>query len=64
MTKLREIGWAGHLPQMTRMRNTYKIPVMKLDWKLTGRPRQRCESNIKRKTALKKNSVRGWINFP
>jgi hypothetical protein len=54
MTKLRAIGLAGHLPQMICMRNAYKIPVIKLDGKLTGRPRQRYESNFKRKTDLKK----------
>lgn len=67
MTKLGEVGWEGHLPQMICTRKAYKIPVIKLDGKLTGRPRQRCEGNIKRKTALKKKPVSGvmdWINFP
>jgi hypothetical protein len=64
MTKLRETGWAGHLPQMICMRNKYKIPVIKLDGKLTGRPRQRCESNFIRKTDLKTLSgFMRWINF-
>ena len=60
MTKLREIGWAGHLPHMICMRNAYKILVIKLNGKLIGRPRQRCESNFKIKTDLKKNSVSGY----
>jgi len=48
------------------MRNAYKIPVLKLYGKLTQRPRQRCESNFKRKTDLKKtvSGVMDWINFP
>lgn len=34
---------------------------IKLDGKLKGRPRQRCESNFNRKTDLKKkNSIRGY----
>jgi hypothetical protein len=54
MTKLREAGWVGHLPHMICTRNAYKIPVIKLDERLTGRLRQRCKSNFKRKTYLKK----------
>jgi len=40
---------------------------IKLDGKLKGRPRQRCESNFNRKTDLKKKTVSGvmdWIDFP
>jgi hypothetical protein len=54
MTKLREIGWAGHIPHIICMRNSYKIPVTKRDGNLTGRLWQRCECNLERKTDIKK----------
>ena len=60
MTKLKEIGWAGHLPQMICMRNTYKIPVKKLDWKLLEDLDSDVTVTLREKLLLKKNSVRGY----
>jgi hypothetical protein len=61
MTKSRRRGWAEHVSCMIHMRNAYKILVRKLDGKLTGRPRHRCENNFKSKTALKKQGQGLWI---
>jgi hypothetical protein len=48
MSKSRGMRWAGHVAHMGEMRNAYKILVVKPEGnRLLGRPRCRCEENIK-----------------
>jgi hypothetical protein len=46
--KSRNVRGAGHVVHMGEMRNSYKILILKSEWKrLLGRPGRRCEGNIK-----------------
>jgi hypothetical protein len=46
--ELKIMRWAGHLACMGERRNVYRVLVGKLEGKrLLGRPRRRCEDNIK-----------------
>jgi hypothetical protein len=49
MIKPRRMRWAGHVARMEEKRNAYRILVGKPDGKRPlGRPRRRCEDNIRR----------------
>jgi len=39
--------WAGHVARMTERRGAYRVLVWKLNGRPLGRPRRRCEDNIK-----------------
>jgi hypothetical protein len=48
MIKSRRMRWAGHVARMGATRNAYRILVGKPEGKTPlGRPRRRCEDNIK-----------------
>jgi hypothetical protein len=48
MVKSRRMRWAGHVARMGEKRNAYRILVGKPEGKRPlGRPRRRCEDNIK-----------------
>ena len=46
--KSRRLRWAGHVARMEQSRNAYRVSVGKPEGKRPlGRPRRRCEDNIK-----------------
>jgi hypothetical protein len=48
MIKSKRMKWAGLVARMGEMRNAYKILVAKPEKRRSlGRPRRRCENNIK-----------------
>jgi hypothetical protein len=48
MIKLRKTRWARHVANMGRKRNIHKVLVEKSERKIPlGRPRSKCEDNIK-----------------
>jgi hypothetical protein len=64
MVKSRMMRWARHVERMVEKRNAYRILVGKPEGKRpVGRPRRRCEDNIKmdlRETGL---SGMDWIDL-
>jgi hypothetical protein len=64
MIKSRRIRWAGHVALMVRMRSAYSILIGKPERKRhLGRPRYRCEGNIKMNLKERKWEGMDWINL-
>jgi hypothetical protein len=61
MIKSRRMRWVGHVAQMGKTRNTYRILVGKPEGKRAlGRPRRRWVDNIK--MGLKRDRM-GWYGL-
>ncbi|KAJ4436737.1 hypothetical protein ANN_16869 [Periplaneta americana] len=62
--KSRRLRWAGHVARMGESRNEYRVLVGRQEGKRTlGRPRRRCEDNIKMDLREVGYDDREWINF-
>ena len=62
--KSRRMRWAGHVARKERFRNAYKVLVGKSESKRPlGRPRLRCEDNIKMDLREVGCDPRDWITL-
>ena len=60
--KSRRLRWAGHVARMEQSRNAYRVLVAKPESKRPlGRPRRRCEDNIKMDLRELGCDARDWI---
>ena len=63
MIKFRRLRWAGHLARMEEGRSAFKILTGKPTGKIPlGRPRRRCEDNIRMYLEEIGISVGNWVD--